>query len=194
MKKIVCIGDSLTYGFGAYDEDAWPYVVSKKLGIECINRGINGECTSGMAARFRRDVWMASPDAVVILGGSNDILNGWLLERTMSFVQEMIDMAREASLQTIIGIPMCIDIETLRDEGFPEPMAMRYVQKFGDYRTKLLAVCQQENIPYVDFYDLYPKYMSMEGHKEWYIDGVHPTRAGYHMMAEIMCETLRQII
>lgn len=194
MKKMVCIGDSLTYGFGAYASDAWPYIVSEKLNIQCMNQGINGDFTSGMSIRFKEDVIEQAPDFVFILGGSNDILNGWPVERSLRYVDEMIAEAMNAGINPIIGIPMCIDPEELRDEGLPEYIVQKYVQKFADYKNLLQTVCVQKSLKCIDFYTLYPKYMTMEGYKYWYTDGVHPTAEGYHTMAQIVCDEIKDLL
>lgn len=43
MKKILAIGDSFTYGEELDNlENAWPYILGKKLGCQIINKGIPG--------------------------------------------------------------------------------------------------------------------------------------------------------
>lgn len=39
---IVTLGCSITYGIGLHEEDVWPSVVAKKLGLNCVNLGIPG--------------------------------------------------------------------------------------------------------------------------------------------------------
>src|SRR5271157_2937907 len=88
--KIVALGDSLTVGetgFSDSDESAsYPkhletlakqHLTSLQSGVEVnvLNRGINGDLTSGMLERFSRDVVDEKADYVIILGGANDI--GW---------------------------------------------------------------------------------------------------------------------
>ena len=46
MKKIVCLGDSLTYGYGVSRSKVWTKLAEDKLHIEIINEGICGD-TSG---------------------------------------------------------------------------------------------------------------------------------------------------
>src|SRR5262249_44314137 len=41
-----------------------------------LNRGVNGERTDQIAARFDRDVLAASPQLVVIIAGVNDVYQG----------------------------------------------------------------------------------------------------------------------
>ena len=190
MRKLVCIGDSLTYGFGACKDDAWPGIVGQRLGICSINKGQNGDFTSGMAARFDEDVIAFKPDTVMIMGGSNDILNGWPLYRTMGFIEEMTEASKAAKMQVWIGIPMNPDFEMLVLEGMPEQMVRRLKEKFTEYRELLLEFCKEASVGCVDFQKEYPRRMSMENVSQWFIYGVHPTAKGYHIMAEIFADTV----
>lgn len=41
-KKIICIGCSFTEGIGLSEEETWPYLLSKKIGLPYINLGLAG--------------------------------------------------------------------------------------------------------------------------------------------------------
>ena len=87
--KVVALGDSLTTGFQSYGsfgntEISTPYTdiltdrvrrdfLPSSLVVEIDNRGVIGELTEQMLARFGFDVIQLSPKIVIILGGSNDL-------------------------------------------------------------------------------------------------------------------------
>ena len=96
--KIVALGDSLTVGETGFtvsaDELAVPYPKclcflaeeylrsrQSDVKVDVINKGVNGDLTSGMLERFSRDVVDEKADYVIILGGTNDI--GWGLDLAM---------------------------------------------------------------------------------------------------------------
>ena len=54
--EIVCIGDSLTYGYKLKKSEVWTKLIENKYGIKVLNKGINGDSTGGMLSRFYRDV------------------------------------------------------------------------------------------------------------------------------------------
>lgn len=54
--EIVCIGDSLTYGYKLKRSEVWTKLIENKYGIKVLNKGINGDSTGGMLSRFYRDV------------------------------------------------------------------------------------------------------------------------------------------
>ena len=72
--KFVCLGDSLTEGYGVRAEMCWVSLLPELTGYQWINAGISGDTTSGMLARLDRDVISRSPDGAVLMGGVNDIL------------------------------------------------------------------------------------------------------------------------
>lgn len=72
--KIVCIGDSITYGYNVDYNQSWIHPARQKTGYEIINCGINGDTSGGMLARFYDDVITEKPDYVHIMGGVNDII------------------------------------------------------------------------------------------------------------------------
>jgi len=200
MKRIVCIGDSLTYGFGVYPEASFPYILGEMLHTECINKGVCGDCTSGMAARFYEDVTALKPDIVVITGGSNDILNGWPLQQTLEFMHEMTDTALRGGAAVFAGIPMCIDAAEMAADGFPVQMAERMVAKFKAYKEALVRLCEEKSggssdsrpVRYIDFQSEYPRMMRLSGKRYWFADGLHPTKEGYYVMAEIAAEYIKK--
>lgn len=74
--KIVCIGDSCTYGQGVRSSEAWPAVLERITGHDVRNAGVCGDTTRLGLERFPRDVQLHKPDVVVIQFGHNDA-NCW---------------------------------------------------------------------------------------------------------------------
>ena len=75
-KRILCFGDSITFGFGVSDEETYPAALSALLeprGIEVRNAGVTGY-TSYQAVRWlRRQLQRQHVDAVTLLIGWNDL-------------------------------------------------------------------------------------------------------------------------
>lgn len=61
--KIVCLGDSLTYGYGVPRKDGWVSLAAQATGHTLVNKGVSGDTTGGMLARFARDTasWPGPP-------------------------------------------------------------------------------------------------------------------------------------
>ena len=51
--KIICIGDSLTFGYGVWRNDCWVTLISRSTGLRTLNRGVNGDTSAYMLQRAR---------------------------------------------------------------------------------------------------------------------------------------------
>ncbi|MFA6471241.1 MAG: GDSL-type esterase/lipase family protein [Candidatus Latescibacterota bacterium] len=79
FKKIMCLGDSLTFG-SAGENITYPHVLLSGLmknssePIEVINAGVSGHTTYSMLLRLKR-IMRYNPDMVVILAGWEDLFS-----------------------------------------------------------------------------------------------------------------------
>jgi len=111
--KIVAIGSSSTFGAGA-SSPAWSYPsrlavelqsLFPNLSITVVNRGVNGETTSEMLARFNRDVFAESPDLVLWQVGSNAVLHGVPVEQASALLREGLKRMRAADTDVVLINP-----------------------------------------------------------------------------------------
>lgn len=76
--RIVCIGDSIVYGYEVEGTLTWIGRLRREEEINLLNVGLNGDTTEGMFDRFKEHVVDIQAKAVVILGGGNDIIGSTL--------------------------------------------------------------------------------------------------------------------
>ena len=81
--RIVCLGDSLTFGYKIKEKYAWPTILRNRMrsiedrtDIEVLNAGIRGHTSAQLLERLDRDVSSRSPDLVIVWVGMND---AWLI-------------------------------------------------------------------------------------------------------------------
>jgi acyl-CoA thioesterase-1 len=115
MTSIVALGDSTTAGTpafrspieapptGAGDEHSqYAYwLMQQHPDWRVLNRGVNGERTDEIAARFDRDVLGAHPRVVIILAGVNDVYQGLPAEHATRQLRVMYDRAIGAGIAVI---------------------------------------------------------------------------------------------
>lgn len=89
--KIVCYGDSNTYGYdprgysgGQYDAP-WPEILSKKLSCTVLNWGVNGQEIPTRAVSFPADT-----DLLIIMLGTNDLLQSWTPEAACGKMEQFL--------------------------------------------------------------------------------------------------------
>lgn len=183
--KIICIGDSLTHGYKVRDAEVWTYLIQDKLGSLVLNKGVIGDTTGGMLARFEKDVVGGSPTHVIIMGGTNDIIMEVPLGVIHANIAAMANQARANNIKPIIGIEM--QTQPL--------MAQRYWNGLADFhwvnegiaelRKRLLDFGRAFGIQTLDFYAEFERHAALqESMLDLYSDGVHPTVKGYEIMAK----------
>ena len=110
---IVAIGSSSTAGAGA-SSPAMNYpsrlavelrAMYPNLSITVINRGVNGEESREMVARFDRDVFAQNPDLVLWQVGSNSVLRDRPLDEAIIALREGLKRLREASPDVVLINP-----------------------------------------------------------------------------------------
>lgn len=115
MVSIVALGDSTTAGTpafrspieappnGAGDEHSqYAYwLMQEHPDWRVLNRGVNGERTDEIAARFDRDVLAAHPRVVIILAGVNDVYQGLPAEHVTRELRAMYDRAIAAGIAVV---------------------------------------------------------------------------------------------
>ncbi len=107
---IVAIGSSSTAGAGASSPDAsYPSRLALELrqrfpghDITVLNRGINGEETDNMMARFSNDVIAAHPQLVLWQVGTNSVLRDRPLDRHRAELYEGIDELKAADADVVL--------------------------------------------------------------------------------------------
>jgi lysophospholipase L1-like esterase len=114
---IVCLGDSTTAGTplfkspieappdGEGDERSqfawWLHRAHPEWRV--LNRGVNGERSDQIAARFDRDVLAHGPRVVVIIAGVNDVYQGLGADRVTAQLAAMYERAQRAGLPIVAG-------------------------------------------------------------------------------------------
>jgi lysophospholipase L1-like esterase len=68
-----------------------------------LNRGVNGERTDQIAARFDRDVLAHTPDVVVVIAGVNDVYQGRPTDHVKTQLAAMYLRAREKQIRVVAG-------------------------------------------------------------------------------------------
>jgi len=123
---IVALGDSTTAGTPGFKsplesppngagniESQYAYWLAQTHGDwQVLNRGINGERSDQIRARFDRDVLRAKPAAVVIIAGVNDIYQGRGADAVQLELEAMYAAAHAARIQVVAGTIIPFDTAT----------------------------------------------------------------------------------
>ncbi len=178
--KILCIGDSLTRGFGVASKRNWISLSAEKSGIEIINRGIPGDTTGGMLARFNREIAEFAPNTLMLMGGLNDFFAGCPVGVAQANIMAMVHQGVAAGLRVWIGKPPICDFSNFRKDW--AVLINHEVRKnIVAYQEWLDVFSDVFKIPMIDFNESFRK---ENFNPSLYLDGIHPSQKGHRMMAD----------
>jgi len=193
--RIVALGDSTTAGtpgflspieappHGRGDETSqYAYWLMKvHQDWEVLNRGVDGQRTDQIAARFDRDVIAAAPRAVVIIAGVNDIYQGRSVEYVTTELRKMYDRTLRGGIKLVAG--SIIPFNTARPE---QNERMRVVNEW-------IRAQSNASIAFVDTRAA----VAAPGKPDLLVsspDQLHPSVDGYRRMADAIGPVLAKVL
>jgi lysophospholipase L1-like esterase len=181
--RVVFMGDSITEGWH-FDKPGGDFA-SKPY----VNRGISGQTSPQMLVRFRQDVIDLQPKVVVILAGTNDVAGNtgpMTIEQTEANIQSMADLAAANHIKVVL-------CSVLPAFDFPWKQGLEPAPKIVRLNAWMKDYAAQKGYVYVDYHsamkdqrDGLPASLSK--------DGVHPTEAGYAIMAPLVEKGIAQAL
>lgn len=169
--RAVFTGDSITEGWIEADPEWFA-----ENGF--VPRGISGQSSPQILARFQHDVVALRPQAVHIMTGTNDIggATGPITEdEYVRTVGAMIDMAQANGIAVVLAAIPPMSRLLPRPEFDTRPVVVAL-------NARLAALAREKQVTFVDYFT--PLKAADNSFDPAYAnDGVHPTRAGYAVMA-----------
>ena len=191
MKKVACVGDSITWGFTIFNpgKNGYPAVLQQLLGedFEVRNYGYNDAAarydaeTPYVNKKVYRDSLAWEPDIVILMLGTNDTKPwNWNPEIFRRDYARLVDsyLALPSHPKVVLVAP----IRIFRVIRVPVIALNPDVLEEG-VRPAIHAMAEEKGLQLVDLYDLFdsPRYCR---------DGIHPQRRGARMLAEAIHENV----
>jgi lysophospholipase L1-like esterase len=183
-QRVVFYGDSIT--------DAWgrrPGTGTFFPGKPYVNRGISGQTTPQMVARFEQDVVHLHPAVVVILAGTNDVAGNTgpsTPEMTEDNFAAMAAIARQNGIKVVLA-------SITPAYQYPWKTSVQPVATIRAINQWLKDDCAREHFVYLDYYSaLVDDKGAMRPGLSF--DGVHPTAAGYAIMGPLAEAAIAQAL
>jgi acyl-CoA thioesterase-1 len=179
-RVIVALGDSLTAGLGVAADEAYPALLEARLAREgyayrVVNAGVSGDTTAG---GLRRVDWVlrAKPEIAIVALGANDGLraqNPQAMRENLTAIVKRLQAAGARVLLVGMRLPpnYGADYTTEFQAVFPE-VARSTGAAFMPFLLDGVAADTRLNQP----------------------DGIHPTAAGYQVIADRLWPYLRPLL
>lgn len=102
---LLCLGDSLTFGYGAAPGAAYPQQLEQLTGYVTQNAGVNGDTAEGALARLPALLQQNTPGLVLVSIGGNDFLRNMPLDRTRAALKSLVQTAAASSQVVLVAQP-----------------------------------------------------------------------------------------
>lgn len=167
-RVIVCMGDSLTAGYGVEEQQAYPALLGARLqadghAYEVINAGVSGETSSGALSRLD---WMLTlaPDIVILETGANDGLRGVDPALTRKNIEAIVARLKAEDIVVVLA-----GMQMVRNLG------PAFTQSFSAIYPEVAAAHDLILMPF--FLEDVAGTASLNQ-----ADGIHPTAEGYRII------------
>ena len=195
--RILCMGDSMTYGDLVGRGENWVSLVSRETEHDLINAGVNGASTDDMRRRMPKAIEREHPDVVMVMGGANDILQGADILHPLTNIAEMAVTIRNHSLFPVIGLPAPFSPEDPGLLGVAWPQLDAAAETLRQkYAHALRTLCTEQGYLAVDINSELPRLIRQRGERVslFYMDGVHLTAAGHRLCADIVINAFNALL
>ena len=177
--EVVFMGNSITEYWALYHPEFFRQ-------HNFCGRGIGGQTSTQMLARFTADVINLHPKAVVIMAGTNDVAHNtyWVEpDKVVENIMAMCQLARANDIVPLIGsIPPCASFVW-------NPSIKDAAQTIVAINKRLQAYAEANGIVYVDYHSaLADKRNGLP--KELSDDGCHPKPDTYYIMERLVLKMI----
>lgn len=182
--RVVFFGDSIT--------DRWrlnEYFPDRDF----VNRGISGQITSQMLARFLNDVAALKPAAVLILAGTNDISRGVTLPVIEANLTAMADLAARYDIKVIFASVLPVSDYHRMENPLYERTRLRPPDVIRALNNWIFEFCRDRGYTYLNYW---PALADEAGFikKDLAADGLHPDGPGYRLMAPLALASIEKTL
>jgi acyl-CoA thioesterase-1 len=182
--RIAALGDSLTYGWMVEKGyiDFLQHMLKARYPeatVFFINRGIPGDTAEGGLRRLKEQVIDERPDLVLVQFALNDAFIGCPLAAYEKNISRTVDrLQRETTAEVLLLTSVALA------DGHEDSLALQYYER-------LEQVSQQCSVSIARVHAYWKDKAGGNFDGLLQADGVHPTAAGYRLMAEAIMQVLQ---
>ena len=185
--ELICLGDSITYGYGVKRSQRWTDLAEAESGWKLHNYGVCGDTCGGMLARLR-ELLQTLPGRrderfFLLMGGCNDIFypssSAGAKENMAAMVHQLFSLGEAPMVGICPGIAEGnYPLSWVSAVDFAGARTM--IQEYGQWQERF---CNAFGVRCVDFRSDFTD-RGGKLREDLYLDGLHPNREGHRVMAE----------
>jgi lysophospholipase L1-like esterase len=208
--RVVCFGDSVTFGWNLKYEDSYPQLLENSLYrdytlTKVINSGIGGDTILDAINRLEKDALCYNPHIIIINFGLND---GMLVENkenkinkneSLSYSEGEYNYTTQVSLEkfnncyrVLINSIKSNDIKLIVVginpvlNSFPkskdEDFRKKQKEIYDLYNKEIIEIAEDEDVIFLNLWNLFTEDINIENYMQE--DGIHPNKKGLELIAD----------
>ena len=170
---VLCLGDSLTFGYGAGAGGSYPEQLEQLTGYVCQNAGVNGNTAQDALARLPGLLQNNQPGLVLVSVGGNDFLRRLPLAETRAALTAILRQAAASAQVVLLAQPQPVLLAAATGALKDHPV---YAELANETGAALYA----------------GGWSKVLSRPEWRSDEIHANSQGYRVFANDLAVWLRE--
>ena len=213
-KTILFQGDSITDAgrsreneLGVYPGRGYATMAMGEIGLlypeeyKCINKGIGGNRIVDLYARIKSDIINLKPDYMSILIGVNDVWheygshNGVNTEKFEKVYSMLIEEVKAAlpDIKIMILEPFILKGPATASNSLTDDLYPTFRSDVEEKAVVAKKIAEKYNLKFVPLQEKFDAVYNPENPTYWLWDGVHPSPAGYALIAKEWIKAFEEI-
>ena len=168
INSIVCFGDSLTRGYGATNEQTYPYFLQQFTNLPVINKGINGNTSRNGLDRID-DILQFKNSIVIVEFGANDFFQRFPVYETKKNMEKIVDILKQNN-----DIVVLVSTEN---------------NLLKEIHNMLKSLAEEKNVLFVNgILD------EIWDDRSLFFDDIHPNSKGYKLVADKIYKNIKHLL
>lgn len=200
--KIICVGDSITYGLGSSNnsEINYPKILSKLLNCQVDNYGVSGSTICAEGAEDNKEKSMvnrvkqinfSSYTHCLIMGGTNDYTLNFSLNSIYNSVLEILQtiLLSNKNIKIIFMTPFYRNNWYKGDsDSIPNDKGIFLYQIVNE----IIRCCLKYDIKVLNMYLI--SGFNKANYKAYFVDGLHPNDDGYYKLTDVIYNKFKVVM
>lgn len=170
---------------------------------QVFNAGVAGNTSSELLARINADVLSLDPDLVIVMAGTNDMLNSRKMtayDTYASNLEAIVEQLKTNNTEVLLLSPPPVDEQYLFERHDKNLFHESPNVKMDSVRNIVARTARKNQVYFVDIFQEFSDLNLPKHNRDLFImnpfnsgtrDGVHPTRLGYFFIAENVSRFLK---
>ncbi|KQC31684.1 hypothetical protein AAY42_08720 [Flagellimonas eckloniae] len=171
---------------------------------QVVNAGVGGNSTVNLLKRLDTDVLQQAPDLVILMVGTNDMLNSKKMIPYKTYednLQKIVQKISDKGAAILLISPPPVDSVYLFERHDRKMFTEVPNVKLDTVRQITVRIAKKHELKHLDLYKVFSEMNLPKHNKDLFFrnsmnskvrDGVHPTVLGYHFIGELVFHCLKE--